>query len=153
MPAPKGNTFALGNKGGGVTKYNPDILIRTNEYIKQAVDGWERYYVNNIKKKTFVNKFNVKLPSLAGLANYLDTTKKVLLEWGSKYEEFRNLLDKIQILQEERLLNKGISGEYNSNIAKLILTKHGYSDKQEVEHSGSISLKDILSGINDRKDK
>ena len=38
--------------------------------------------------------------------------------------------------QEKDLINKGLTGDFNSTITKLILTKHGYSDKQDIDHSG-----------------
>ena len=35
-------------------------------------------------------------------------------------------------MQERFLVEGGVSGSYNPMISKLILTKHGYADKQEV---------------------
>ena len=37
------------------------------------------------------------------------------------------------ILQRLVLLNKGLTGEFNSNITKLVLGKHGFHDKREVD--------------------
>lgn len=34
--------------------------------------------------------------------------------------------------QEERLINNGLGGQYNPTIAKVLLTKHGYTDKVDV---------------------
>ena len=34
------------------------------------------------------------------------------------------------------LLNKGLAGEFNATIAKLLLANHGYSDRQQHEVSG-----------------
>jgi hypothetical protein len=38
--------------------------------------------------------------------------------------------------QERILVSKGLKGEFNSNIAKLALGKHGYTDKQDVTSDG-----------------
>jgi hypothetical protein len=38
--------------------------------------------------------------------------------------------------QERELLNGSLKGDYNATISKLMLTKHGYSDKVESEISG-----------------
>jgi hypothetical protein len=38
----------------------------------------------------------------------------------------------VQTAQEQRLLNKGLDSGYNSTIAKLVLSKHGYRDSQEL---------------------
>ena len=35
--------------------------------------------------------------------------------------------------QEDRLINNGLSGDYTSPISKLLLSKHGYSEKVEQE--------------------
>ena len=46
---------------------------------------------------------------------------------------FSNIFEKLMSEQEKVLVNKGLTGDYNSTIAKLILTKHGYSDKQDID--------------------
>ncbi len=38
--------------------------------------------------------------------------------------------------QEFALTNKSLGNEINSNISKLMLTKHGYTDRQDVNVSG-----------------
>ncbi|MEN7471298.1 terminase small subunit, partial [Providencia stuartii] len=45
----------------------------------------------------------------------------------------------IKTLQENRLINKGLIGEFNPTITKLMLANHGYSEKQEVDHKSSDS--------------
>jgi hypothetical protein len=45
-------------------------------------------------------------------------------------------LKKIKDIQRERLLYNGLSGDYNSTIAKLVLSaNHGMSEKSEVDHT------------------
>jgi hypothetical protein len=58
------------------------------------------------------------------LALYLDVNKTTIFEWEKKYPDFSNSLDKIKDEQKKRLLEKGLSGEYNSTIAKLILSSN-----------------------------
>lgn len=79
------------------------------------------------------------IPSIAGLACYAEKRRNTIYDYGSQDEEFSNILDAIMRLQESKLLNAGLKGEFNPTITKLILTKHGYSDKQELEHSGNIA--------------
>jgi len=38
--------------------------------------------------------------------------------------------------QERMLANGGILGDYNTAITKLLMSKHGYSDKVETAHTG-----------------
>lgn len=51
-------------------------------------------------------------------------------------EEFRDMLERILGAQELVLWNKGLTGEFNPAITKLLLGKHGYHDKQDHTHSG-----------------
>jgi hypothetical protein len=39
-------------------------------------------------------------------------------------------------LQERTLLNGGLGKDFNPVITKLVLGKHGYSEKQEIQHTG-----------------
>lgn len=55
-----------------------------------------------------------------------------LSEWEEEYPEFSRALSKIDKEQKERLINNGLSGDYNSTIAKLILSaNHGMAEKTE----------------------
>lgn len=47
-------------------------------------------------------------------------------------EEFSDILERLKQIQAYLLVNNGLSGDYNSTIAKLILSsKHGYVEKTE----------------------
>lgn len=72
------------------------------------------------------------VPSIAGLACYLGKSRSRVYEYSEQNAEFKDILEGILAMQENRLINKGLQGEFNSTIAKLMLTKHGYSDKQEL---------------------
>ncbi len=56
--------------------------------------------------------------------------------------EFADLLDEILATQERALINKGLTGQFNSNIVKLMLAKHGYCDrvKSETDVTGGIKI-------------
>jgi hypothetical protein len=72
------------------------------------------------------------IPSVAGLACYTGKRRSTIYDYASKNEDFSDILEAVLSLQENRLLNGSLAGNMNSTIAKLILTKHGYSDKQEI---------------------
>lgn len=76
------------------------------------------------------------VPSIAGLAVYVGTSRKSIYEWIKKSEDFRDIYENVLARQELALVSGGLSGNLNSTITKLMLTKHGYSDKQETELSG-----------------
>ncbi len=103
------------------------------------------------------------IPSIAGLACYTKKSRGNIYAYGEQSEEFKDILEGILRLQESKLLNSGLTGAFNSTITKLILTKHGYSEKQEIDHSSTdksmtpapavvISgkeVKEVLSKLND----
>ncbi|WP_371865580.1 terminase small subunit [Neisseria yangbaofengii] len=77
------------------------------------------------------------LPTLAGLALYLGKNRSTLAEYTRQSPEIAAVAEQVQTMQEIRLINGGLTGEYNAAFAKLLLTKHGYSDKQEIDHTGT----------------
>lgn len=74
----------------------------------------------------------VKIPTLEGLAIYLNISRATIYDWKDKYTEFSDIVEKVLTLQAQGLIENGLVGEYNPTITKLMLTKHGYVDKQEI---------------------
>jgi hypothetical protein len=110
---------------GRPTTYSEDMLQRTKEYL----DGG------------YLEKSRV-IPSVVGLARYLDVSRSTLYLWGDDHDEFSDILDSIKDEQHEILVSSGLTGDFNPTMAKLMLTKHGYSDKQELtgNEGGPIEL-------------
>lgn len=121
MPAPKGNKFAEGNNGGRPTKLTPEIFESTQEYFESCKDHDD-------------NKTPSELPTTAGLAVWLHVSQKTIFNWAEGNEEFLQLLGDLNAEQEKRLINKGLLGEYNSNLAKFILSaRHEYREKTDTD--------------------
>lgn len=76
------------------------------------------------------------VPSVSGLACYLGISKVTALSYGKENNDFLNTLEAIKTTQENSLINKGLTGEFNPTIVKLMLSNHGYAEKQETELSG-----------------
>lgn len=106
---------------GRPTDYNEDTLAEARAYLD---GGYE--------------SAGQQIPSIAGLARVLGLSRETLRKWAADAEkaEFVGIFESIQAEQEIQLVNKGLSGDFNPTISKLILTKHGYSDKQQSEVSG-----------------
>jgi hypothetical protein len=118
------------------SEFGEDILNKTREYIDKCVDEWFTQVKTEGKDSTTVdNKLKVRLPSIEGLAFYLCIARVTVYDWEKRYPEFAALVNQIRNIQADRLINNGLSGDYNSTIAKVILTKHGYVDKTETEHT------------------
>ncbi len=109
---------------GRPTEFNEAMLDKANEYLAWAND-----------EKDEKGRLTVRLPKAAGLARHLGVHRATLYVWAEKHPEFNDILERLNQLQEERLIDKGLSGEYNSNIVKLALGKHGYHDKADIDHT------------------
>jgi len=105
---------------GRPTKYTPALLGKAREYVTTYED------------------YNHAFPSDIGLADVLGISTSTLYDWAQQEskKEFSDILGKINSSQQLVAWNKGLKGEYNANLVKLLLGKHGYHDKQDNSLSG-----------------
>lgn len=121
--------------GGRPTLYSDEMLQKTREYIDACNEEHEVRYrpvlsrdgKNEVLNEPYIH-YNPKIPTIEGLAYELKVNKTTIYEWENKYEEFSNVIDELRNKQASQLVNKGLSGQYNSTIAKVLLTKHGYRE-------------------------
>jgi hypothetical protein len=113
--------------GGRPTEYTPEMAKKAAKYLSTCKDEYL------LKKGGVLVKVN--LPSIAGLAIYLGVARSTIYEWKKNVPEFSDNFEAVLAAQEKRLVDNGLSGTYNSTISKVMLTKHGYSDKQEIDHT------------------
>lgn len=110
------------NPVGRPTKYKEEYCDLVDDYLKERID-----------EEVSVNKVKVKLPTIEGYARYIDTPLSTLYDWKNEHEEFSESLEKIILEQKQRLLDMGLSGDYNSTIAKLILSSnHGMTERTDI---------------------
>jgi len=106
-------------------------MARPTKYQKKFVKDADKYLAEH--KDETEKKLKVKLPTIEGFAQYIGVHKSTLYEWEVEYDEFSDALEKIRAEQQQRLINMGLSGDYNSTIAKLILSSnHGMREKSDV---------------------
>lgn len=77
------------------------------------------------------------IPTVAGLACYLGVSRSSVNKWAVEDKSeggFSDIVEGILSMQEFKLVNGGLKGDYNPTIAKLLLSKHGYADKAEMAH-------------------
>jgi len=103
---------------GRPTDYTQDIANKAWEYV----DNYENH--------------GHAIPSVVGLCKVLKRGKSTIYDWAQDEEkEFSDILAAINENQELVTFNKSLTGDYNPTIAKLLLGKHGYHDKQDVNAS------------------
>ncbi len=83
-------------------------------------------------------------PSIVGLARYMGVRKNRLYLYKTEQKgpvelcrKMAEIMGQIVDEQERKLINNGLTGNYNQTITKLMLSKHGYSDAQRVDHSST----------------
>lgn len=125
---------------GRPTKYTDEMPAKVDEYLTTCVDTYTTFHKTQGQSSDSYERIKqVNLPSVVGLALYLGVNKTTLYEWAKQHEEFSNAFEKVLAEQEKRLLENGVSGEYNSTIAKLILSSnHGYAEKSETKNTHEI---------------
>lgn len=106
--------------GGRPTNYDESVLALAREYL-------ESYEHDEL------------VPTVAGLAGHIKRSRSTIYKWEAEklYPEFSDVLEEIKECQEKKLIKGGLSSNFNSVITKMMLTKHGYSDKQEIDHSST----------------
>lgn len=101
---------------------NEELLAKAREYV----DGkWE--------------ELGDAIPSIAGMALYVGMRRETCHLWvkDPNKEEFINIVSDLMAKQERVLLTHGLRGTYNPSITKVVLTKHGYSDRVDQNHTSS----------------
>jgi hypothetical protein len=134
---------------GRPTEYSPKVLKDARAYLAECEDeeyDWTK--TDGAQSTSYEHRVKVKLPSIEGLARHLKVHRDTLYEWEKQHVEFSDILEQVRAIQAERLINKGLSGDYNPTITKLMLTKHGYSDKQETDLTSGGKPLPLLVNLN-----
>ncbi len=94
------------------------------------------------------------VPSVAGLAFALGKNRGTMYEWATQNDEFSNILECVATTQEMLLIDGGLNVDFNAAFAKMMMTKHGYSNKVEADmksSDGSMTLRQITRVVIDPK--
>ena len=110
---------------------------RPTDYTPELVDTARRYASGEWR-----TLHNHAIPSVAGLGKVLRKSRETLYDWAKQEEkkEFSDILRQLVSDQEFELIDGSLKGDLNSNIAKLALGKHGYSDKQDLNATGDVKV-------------
>ena len=118
-------------------------MARPTDYSSEILDSAIRYINGGWKD------CGDKVPTVVGLAAEIGVARSTCYAWAKDVDkrEFSDILTRVEEVQERSLVNGGLSGSFNPAVTKMMLTKHGYSDKQELSHTspdGTMSPKPAL---------
>lgn len=103
------------------TSYGAEVIEAAKEYLEVYKEKGEL------------------IPSVVGLCRHIGRGKTTVYNWAAETTpekaEFRDILEMIEENQHIELVSGGLGSAFNPTITKMMLTKHGYSDKQEIDHS------------------
>jgi hypothetical protein len=114
--------------GGRPTSYTEEVLTSAYDYLANYKDNDE------------------VIPTVVGLCRHIGRGKTTVYNWAAEKTdekaEFRDILEAIEENQHIGLVNGGLSNAFNPTITKMMMTKHGYSEKiDSVSSDGSMSPK------------
>lgn len=119
----------VANLGGRPTNLDDKVIEKAESYVEN-----------------YNSLYGDVVPTIAGLSCVINRARSSVYKWIDENADprFSDICDRLQSIQEKTLVNGGLSSEFSAPITKMLLTKHGYSDKQEVDLSskdGSMSPK------------
>lgn len=108
-------------KTGRPTDYSEEVAKLALEYVS---DDESSNYLSH----------NHGVPSVVGLCRVINRARSTVYKWAEEDDkEFSDILDILMDFQHLTLVSGGLKNTLNPTITKLMLTKHGYSDRQDVE--------------------
>lgn len=116
--------FSLGSDMSGATK-RP--VGRPSELTPEVIEKAWAYLKGGYQQQ------GNAVPSVAGLAFGLGKHRDTMYEWADQNAEFSDILKAINTAQEMLLIDGALTGDFNAPFTKLLMTKHGYSDKMETD--------------------
>lgn len=121
-----------------ITTYHPDIVEKVEEYLTSCIDTIEEFHkTRGQTSDSFSRHINVNLPTVEGLARYINTHTSTIRKWVGLYPEFDLAIQDLLDGQRDRLIQKGLGGDYSAVIAKQLLSGlHGIRESSDVTSNG-----------------
>lgn len=100
------------------------------ETIDKALD-----YISDDKDRNYLSHDHA-MPSIVGLCRILNRSRSTLYRWSEdENNAFWDILASSNEFQEFVVLNGTLKGDLNAQIGKLVLGKHGYSERVDSTHN------------------
>jgi len=87
------------------------------------------------------------IPTVERFAKIIGVTKGTVYKWCKHNDDFMNAIDEIRQASKLELITNGLTGNYNSNFCRFLLSaNHNMTEKTHTEHSsdGSFAPQQII---------
>lgn len=119
--------FKKGNTIGAETRVKPGDKLATvyrSEYPSNMLD--------------YAKRDDVVLPSMEGWCIENDVAIRTAYDWLGSHPQFADAYAQLKLVQKQRLQERGLLNQYNSQIVKFLLeNNHGMKEQKATEISGS----------------
>jgi hypothetical protein len=117
---------------GRPTLYNDEIVAKAQAYL------------DNLPADEVVH-------SIEGVAIAMGITRETVYQWEDEEgkEIFSDIVKQVRLHQARTLVNSGLKGDFNSKIAAVMLSKHGYREGHDVTTDGKALPTPIYGGQSD----
>lgn len=123
-------------------------MARPTDYNEEVLQKSADYAINH-------EQYGDVVPTIAGMACEIGVSRETLYAWSKEEDksEFSDIFNQVLEWQERKLVNGGLAGGFNPAVTKMMLTKHGYSDKQDLNHSSADGTMQPLVVVLDEDDE
>lgn len=145
MAAPKGNDYAVGNKGGRPTDYKPeycDKIVKffdVEPYTREIIATSKGYGAKGNKtfEKNEWGNIPSRLPTLYRFCKTIDVKSvQTLYNWAAQHKEFLEAMQTAAIIYKEFLIENGLIKTYSSTFAKFVgVNTTDMKDLKEIAHT------------------
>lgn len=129
------------------------MIDRVEEYLTSCTDKISEFHkTRGDNTNSFERIVEVNLPTIEGLARFLNTTSKTVLAWCTQHPDFAQEIEVLIDEQKKRLIDSGLSGNYSGTITRQLLSAlHGVRDSSDVTSGGKELNIQIVNYAEDKK--
>lgn len=127
----------MAHPGGPPSKLSGETLNEAAAYVepfrRASIAAATTYIKTFVDRQSTDTSTDEHYPTIEGLALKLDVSRSTIYQWASDNKKFAKIVIRLLNKQAAMLQNLGLSKKYDSGMARLLLSKHGYVPKSETD--------------------
>lgn len=131
----------MAHAGGRPTKLDDEIIRLATDYVERTSNAEldELPTIEGLALELWINRDTIydweSIPELS------DNATDEQVEQNAIRQQFSDIVKRLRSTQAQKLMQRSLVNKYNPMISKLLLSKHGYVEKSEVDSKVSGELK------------